>query len=125
MCASMVLSCVSAYLARCCSHVKQSPGLFRCPTLNDHLHAYALSEMSYAQYFARHQDLLARVDAAPADVATLRGLMQEYETLTQDLNAEPTLAGNVRMHRLNARLLSELLGKLARAIVAASNAMRG
>jgi hypothetical protein len=81
--------------------------------------------MDRAECRALHAALLERVQAAPEDVDVLMGLMQEYNALTERLDASERLAGTVHMHALNAEVLSVLAGKLARAFIAACSAMCG
>lgn len=81
--------------------------------------------MTVTQLLARHQDLLARVRAAPLDIDALSALMREYEALTRILDADPTLNRDVRVLTVNAQLLSVLVERLSRAFMAACVALQG
>lgn len=81
--------------------------------------------MDRTNYRAEYAELLADVRAAPLDMAVLMQLLNEYKCLTDSMNEHPRWSRDVAMQTLDAEVLSELMGKLTRAFVAACAALRG
>lgn len=82
-----------------------------------------ISQMDRNECRARHAALRARVTAAPEDMDALMVLMEEYQDLTERMNAAPLLERNMQMQALNAELLSVLMERLTRVFVAACAAL--
>jgi hypothetical protein len=84
---------------------------------------FRAAEMSTSNAIARHQHLLARVHAAPADLAVLTGLMREFEALTESINSDPSLSGDVRLHAINSQLFLVLMQRISSVFMAACTAL--
>jgi hypothetical protein len=79
--------------------------------------------MDISLAIARHQHLLARVRAAPADLAVLTALMEEFGALTETINSHANLRGDVGLHAINSQLFLVLMGRINSVFMAACRAM--